>query len=253
MKEFEQYAGQARSCNKLFEEAITKASDEMHARLTDPRVSDFRKHEIVSEADAGVQKAAENYTNLMREVIDRFIAAYKVTPPEDGKDHSLDIQNALKVVDMLGYDLDVENLNNILAPLSGSYQSTKTVLDVILTKHWNTPVEHARFSAELIKAVEDKHDVVERCGEYNHLMNLIESARTAAYKATFPGTVVIPGEGLGTNSINSGTAGGHWNSVIIAPTVPYDFLTVCDWMEQAGAARDEVVAEFKRLYDGEVA
>ena len=112
------------------------------------------------------------HSTLFKKIIKEFCEEYKLTFPSDGKCHSAEIANALHIIDMLGNELDLNSLNNILSPLTKDYKSLKTVCDVILVKANQAigiPVVTAQYSSEVVNVVRDylgentgMHDYYER-------------------------------------------------------------------------------------------
>lgn len=127
------------------------------------------------------------------ETFNGFIKQYINTHPvpdfaNDGKDHALDIANALKVIDILGCGLDVDNLNNIIAPLLKDYKSIKYICDVILTRHHDSSIKtygNAAYKEEVIDLIVTNYLVDPVYSEYvncvQNLINIINSGKKFKY------------------------------------------------------------------------
>ena len=154
-----------------------------------------------AEGDADKQKgetlrklseATDKYNTLFRMIIKEFCEDYKLTLPSDGKDHSADIANALHIVEMLGVNIDIDNLDNILSPLSKDFKSLKTVGEVILAKSRNS--FNNAYSVDVIEAVTKRLGLDTGIHEFNARMDFLKGiweTPTQYYRYMMNGNVKV--------------------------------------------------------------
>ncbi len=228
-KQYEVYAEQVKGCNRLYSDAVKGRADELNRINSDENYSPIGKQAEKQKIYNEIQNSADNMTNIVKEACKRFIADFGITLPEDNKDHGIDIQNALRVIDMLGYNLDEKNLKNILNPLKGSYKNLKTVIDVIRTKDRASEVLH--YSRDVMRVIDETSGFDTSVTEYLDYLNQIQ------------GLVDNPiGYGFDANVISNSPI------VHLEAKIPYSFMACPDWMNEAGEMYSKLEDEFNKLF-----
>ena len=98
---YESYAARAEAIIKNFQDKVKEAQETGCEMMLDWRFTPEGKNENLKGVKADLQEKADNLTKLFRENARKFCNEYKVTLPNDGKSHTEDVANALKVIDFL--------------------------------------------------------------------------------------------------------------------------------------------------------
>ena len=234
-KKYEEFAAQVTGCNALFQSEVKKKADELNKINADWRWSPKGKEEQKKKAFDELQGTADNLTKVFKEAVSRFMAEYGVSLPEDNKDHSIDIQNALKIIDMLGFDLDEKNVTNILNPLKGSFKNLKTILDVIRAKDQNGQPEVAgvklHYSPEVRRVIDEvsglNTDVYEYIEFIGNIQDIIDNPAGYRFEAETVSNAPV---------------------TVIRDYIPYSFLACGDWMKEAGERYAVLENQFSSLF-----
>ncbi|MBQ9252751.1 MAG: hypothetical protein IJ188_08960 [Clostridia bacterium] len=232
-KDYKKYAIQARGLNSMWPDELKKKIDQLNQSLSDWRLSPYAKEEKRKEVYKELQSTCDNMNKLYREILKRFLEDFAIHVPEDGKDHSTDIQNALKVIDMLGFDLDAANFRNIITPLKGSYKNMKMILDVISAKKGIT--SDLQYSHEITQLVDEYFGPYTIAGDYLELIDRINDAISSPIGYRFEAYTID-------------------NSYLVTAEefIPYSFLSCPDWIEEAGKMYSVLEGKLTSLYDGHV-
>ena len=111
-KDYKKYAEQGEGCNRLFDDEVAKVADQATKTASDWRLSEKGKEDKKKEAFAALNKTADMIATVAKKCISDFCKDFSIILPEDDKDHTKDIENALHIIDLLGFNLDVKNLEN---------------------------------------------------------------------------------------------------------------------------------------------
>ena len=238
-KNYEKYANQVDAFNGMFETSVKKCADDLTQSLLDRRYSEFGREELKKKKFAEIDAICDNMNNATREAVKRFIADFSINLPDDEQNHSIDIENALKVIDMLGFAMDVRNLQNILQPLKGSYRAMKTVLDVMRVKNETgasglNPAEN-HYSNDVISMLDEYTGINSRVTDFFSIMDkineIIDNPFGYRYEVKqYSNTTIVE----------------------IVEIIPYSFLSCPDWMREAGEMYATLENEFASLFTGHV-
>lgn len=182
-----------------------------------------------------MDEICSNMNNVFHEAIQHFCNDYAISLPSDGKDHSMDIQNALRIIQILGNSMDERNLNNIIEPLKGDYKALKTVLDVMRAKNDSLAAGLAgmenRYNPTVTRIIDDYSGVNTYISDFRDTMDNIEAIRNsqAGYRYEL--------EKLSNSPF-----------YVVRDIIPYAHLACADWMTEAGMAYDHVQGEITGLY-----
>lgn len=220
-KKYEEFAAQVTGCHTLYQGEVKKYNDTLNKINADWRWSPKGKEEKKEAILAELQTTADNMTKLVKEACKRFMAEYGISLPEDNKDHSIDIQNALKIIDLLGFDLDVKNLNNILNPLKGSFRNMKTIVDVIRAKDHNgqpeVPGVKLHYTPDVLRTLDEVSGLNTSVYDYldfiSNIQEIIDNPAGYRFEADSVGNAPV---------------------TFIQDVIPYSFLACPDWMKEAG-------------------
>jgi len=180
MKDFEQYATFIEGTTGAYEREIADASEKVVKILNDWRYSDKGK-DVKRQKEAERLKAVgENFTNLTKEAVFRFLKDFRITVPADGQDHSRDIDNALRVIQTLGNNIDERNIINVLEPLRGDFRSMKYVLDV-LDQKCAAEGKNAFLTFRLSEYLGITDDMLEYMDSYEQIAQIASDLRGYSY------------------------------------------------------------------------
>ena len=237
IKNFEDYAKRAETFNSVFEGTVKEAADNMTKVSGDWRFSDKGKAEKKRELIAELNTNASNLTDIFKGAVKAFCDDFSIQLPEDGADHGKDIENALRVIDMLGFSLDEKNLANIIEPLKGSFRSMKMIFDIIDTKQ-KSALENGSsgFSTDVVSKL------YSYMGINTSVMNYIDALNNLKTVSETPGS--------GYRFIIT----SYPNAPVtrIQAAIPYEFLACADWMREVGEQYADLEGEFSSLFKDHV-
>lgn len=232
-KNYEKYVAQVKALNVMFAESVKKASDELNEKLTDWRLSEKGREEQRQKKVDELNAVCENMNSVFREAVKRFLTDYAIGLPDDGIDHSKDIENALRVIDMLGFDLDVKNFDNIITPLRGNYRAMKTVLDVMRVKNESglSGIAMQHYNSAVMDKLDEYTGVNSRVTDFLEIMDNIADIVDSPVGYRFE-----------NSSIN--------NVVIVqfVDYIPYSYLSCADWMIKAGEMYAQLESDFTPIF-----
>ena len=229
-KTYERYAATAETIIKNFEDAVEETQKTGCEIMLDWRFTPEGKSENLKGIKADLQEKADNLTKLFRENARKFCNEYKVALPNDGKAHTEDVANALKVIDMVGFKLTPDILKSIMEPLKHSYTNMKLINDVITAKGNNAIVEGIGYDEAIYKTLFEYMGVNTSAIEYLNKLKEVEDIEN------------IPGFKFSVSMYGGATP------VIITPDVPYFYLTLPDTMKELGKMYATLENEFSELF-----
>ncbi len=227
-KNYDVYAAQVKACNNLFEDEVKRIADECTKVMSNRLYSEEGREAKKREHFAALNAIADNMTKVFKEAVRHFCNDFRVVLPEDGKDHGKDIENALKIIEMLGFDMDVNNLKNIMNPLRGSFRSIKIIVDLMEAKNRSV----VNYDPAVMKTLYEYLGINSRVNDYLNLFGTIESI------------IDKDGDKYGFDVL------GYSNASVIKmqARIPYDFLACADWMKDAGAEYAALEEEFSDVF-----
>ena len=219
---------------RKYEDAVKATQDDMN-KLT------VYNNEIIKREREKLLKNLDvitaDYNKTFNNIVQQFINEHTIKLPYDGEDHTAHIANALKVIDTLGYGLDVNNLNNIIAPMVKDFKSVKTVCDVILAKNNNTfAASEIGYKEDVIAAVLDYSGVNSGISEYAERINVLKNTNNGI--ANYKYTVTYSG---------NYTENGYTALAFLNSDVSYNVIAVPTLMNEAAKVYREITnSEFFR-------
>lgn len=227
---YENYATKAEAIIKNFEDEVKEAQETGCEAMLDWRFTPEGKAENLKGIKAGLQEKVDNLTKLFKENARKFCNEYKVALPNDGKSHTEDVANALKVIDMVGFNLTPDILKSIMEPLKHSYTNMKLINDVITAKGNNAVAEGIGYDEAIYKTLFEYMGVNTSAIEYLNKLKEVEDIEN------------IPGF-----SFSVAVYGGA-TPIAITPDVPYFYLTLPDTMKELGKMYATLENEFSELF-----
>lgn len=220
---------------KKFNDDVKEAEDDVKNTMGDWRFSLAGREDVIQDLYKGLQAKADEHTNKIKEAVREFCDKYRVKLPSDNKDHSMDIANALKVIDMLGFNLTAETLKTILEPIKNSYKHMKMIHDVIVTKNISaSSFTGIQYDPAVILTVHKYLGVNTNVYDYLEAFNDIEEiSKVDGYK-------------LGFNAEKY----ANTTLVSITPNIPYSIFALPDAMIRAGKMYAALEDEFSELFKG---
>lgn len=235
-KNFKQYAEQVNKCNALFSQSVKDKQDEINKILVDWRYSEKGKQEKKEAFFKELNAAADNMTKVFKEAVKHFCNDFAIVLPDDGVDHSKDIENGLRIIEMLGFNMDEKNLDNIMRPLRKSYSSMKTIVDVMEAKNnGSAGAAGLGYDLRIMNKLYEYMGISTRVTDYMDLFGLVEDIMNGqdGYKFSLQ-------------------AFSNSTFIELVDIVPYSFLACADWIKQAGEMYGELETEFTALFTNHV-
>ena len=229
---YERYAATVETIIKNFEDAVEETQKTGCEIMLDWRFTPEGKSENLKGIKADLQEKVDNLTKLFRENARKFCNEYKVTLPNDGKTHTEDVANALKVIDMVGFKLTPDILKSIMEPLKHSYTNMKMIHDVIYVKG-NVPeagLAGIGYDEAIYETLIEYMGINTSAVEYLDRLKEVEDIEN------------IPRFKFSVSMYGGATP------VIITPDVPYFYLTLPDTMKELGKMYATLENEFSELF-----
>lgn len=229
---YESYAARAEAIIKNFQDKVKEAQETGCEMMLDWRFTPEGKNENLKGVKADLQEKVDNLTKLFRENARKFCNEYKVTLPNDGKSHTEDVANALKVIDMVDFKLTPDILKSIMEPLKHSYTNMKMIHDVIYAKGNVPEAELAGigYDGAIYETLIEYMGINTSAVEYLDRLKEVEDIEN------------IPGFKFSVSMYGGATP------VIITPDVPYFYLTLPDTMKELGKMYATLENEFSELF-----
>lgn len=220
------FSEKIKELNRDYETAVNEAKNYMNglSKYSDEEIIKRRKEKLKN-----LDSVTADYNKKFGETVQQFLDVYALELPDDGKDHAADISNALQVISLLGHNLDIKNLNNIIKPMAKDFKSVKTVCDLILTLSADISVPEIAYSPDVVKAVLDYSGANSGISDYTERLKMLEDVRDSAdkYRYTFNGA-------LGDKVVN------------LTATITYSAMSTADWINEATVMYNGVTNSFKR-------
>ena len=215
-----------------FNNDVKETEDAACKVLADWRFSAADRENAVQDLYKDLQEKADEYTKKIKEAAKDFCDTYRVKLPSDNKEHSMDIANALKVIDMLGFNLTAETLKTILEPIKNSYKHMKIIHDVITTKNVSaSSLAGVQYEPAVISTIQEYLGLNTNVYDYLDAFNDIEEISK------------VDGYRLGFSKEKYSA-----NVVSITPNIPYSMFVLPDAMIRAGEMYATLENEFSKLF-----
>lgn len=215
-----------------YEADVKEAEDAANKVMADWRFSASGKENAKQNLYKELQERADKYMNLIREAAKDFCDTYRIKLPSDNKDHSMDIANALKMIDMLGYNLTAETLKTVLEPIKNSYKHMKMIADVLEAKNKGITADFVHYDPAVITTMYEWLGVNTKVFEYLDAFREVEEICTTERIKLY----------AATNSY------GNASLVSLTPQIPYEIFALPDAMIRAGKMYAELESEFSELF-----
>ena len=165
------YSEKIKELTRNYEEKVNECRNSMNglSKYSDEEISK-RRTAMLKDLDS----VTADYNKQFGEILQQFLTAYAIELPDDGKDHALDISNALQIISLLGHNLDTKNLDNIIKPMVKDFKSVKTVCDLILTKSAAVSAIEAAYNTDVVTAVLDYSGANNGLSDYVERFELIK-------------------------------------------------------------------------------
>lgn len=142
-----------------------------------------QKHlEHVEALKNTAQKRVDNIKAIVKKAFDEC----PVNVPNDGKNHAVEVNNALLAIQILGADITAENLVNVLEPLRGSYDDIKTVGGILTNKISTSKVA---FNNDILPLLNKYMMLDNGIGEFNskkaNVLSILNDMKLGFFEQTY--------------------------------------------------------------------
>ncbi len=135
MKKLSEYTTAIDTVIQKYEAEIKEAETTLNKAWSNYRLSELGRQRARNEIIEAADKCTNKYNALLKAAISDFNNDYALKMPEDGKDHSGDLANALKVLELTGTaGLTADILRDILEPLKSSHHNIELIGHIIDAK-----------------------------------------------------------------------------------------------------------------------
>lgn len=206
-----EFSAKINELTRRYEEKVKETQEKMNglSMYSDEEISN-RRTAMLKDLDA----VTAEYNNSFNETVQQFLTIYALELPDDGKDHAADISNALQIINILGYNLDVKNLSNVIEPMAKSFKSVKTICDLILTKNSYDNINS--YSPDIIGAVLEYSGASSGLADYAERVDMLKNVcdKGQKYKYALNGTL--------SDKV-----------VSLRPEPSYNAMSTANWLDEA--------------------
>ena len=227
-KSYETYAKKILIFVNGHKQEVKKIFDDMNKAIIDWRFSDDYRKEMVAELRGSLSTKNEKWSECIRGAVKQFCKEYSVSFAEDNADHSTEIANALKVIEMCGTGLTSELFRTTLEPLKSSYKALKIIHDVITIKS-----SKSAYSPEITKIIYEYMGVNSEISAYMDRLKEIEEV------ADYPVLVNYDITNTGYNGVY------HFE---LREKTSYSVLATPDWMMEVGKQYEELAMKYPLMF-----
>ena len=176
-KSYETYAKKALMLKHTHKQEAGKIRDTISQIDLNQRLSDFGKQEAIEKLKGEAGNLNKQFSDSIRGLIRQFCKEFGTSFAEDYADHSTDVANALKIIEMCGSELTAELLHSIIEPLKGSHKAMKMIYDVLTVKYSNIPdvVGVPRYSPEIERILNERMGTTAEINEYLDRLKELEA------------------------------------------------------------------------------
>lgn len=182
---YETSANTVKRVLKRFVEEIAEYR-ELFAKIDlDTRYTPEGKQEFIDGLKKDLNTLCDNYTKTLKTLIGGFCDYMKVELPEDDVDHDAALANALKIIEMMGYNLTPEIMREAIAPLKASAKKIGLIANMIHAKN-NGLGDH--YDPEILAVLDElvaefgKFDLPDYLNDYENIYALLDSNSLFNYR-----------------------------------------------------------------------
>ena len=167
-KSYETYAKKALMLKHTHKQEAGKIRDTIGQIDSNQRLSDFGKREAIEKLKGEAGNLNKQFSDSIRGLIRQFCKEFGTSFAEDYADHSTDVANALKIIEMCGSKLTAELLHSIIEPLKGSHKAMKMIYDVLTIKY-------STFAPEVVSILNERMGTTAEVNEYLDRLKELEA------------------------------------------------------------------------------
>lgn len=200
------------------------------------RYTDIGKAEFLTEMRKEFAGLVKDQSEQLRGVIKIFCNTYGVTIPDDGENHSPEVANVLKVIDLCGHSLDADTLRIALEPVKQSGKILKMIHNIINAKNVNFLSNGLEgFSHEIMTLLDEYIGVSGEILEYSDEFEKISVLQDAEILINY---VIAEDYQYGVSEL----------LLVLQDRTPYSVLCLADNMMKVGQMYEIVSKEYPRLF-----
>lgn len=232
-KSYETYAKKILIFMNTHTQEAKKIFDTANKIATNQRFSDFGKKEALDALKVQLAELNKQFSDSIRGAVKQFCKEYGVSYAEDNADHTADIANALKIMEMVGTNLTGDLFRTAIEPMKGSYRALKIVQEILVSKA-NTG---NAYSDEIKKIIYEYIGVNSEIAAYMDRLKEIEEV------ADYP--VLVNYE-----LANTGYNGAY--RFELRETTTYSVYATPDWMMEVGKMYEELAMKYPLIFSNYV-
>lgn len=229
-KIYETYAKQVQLIVHQHRQEAEKIGQAVQKVNADPRYSQQGKDELIAGLRAELKELNKTKTDELKAIVTKFCNQYQVIHTDEEADEQK-IANALKIIEMCGYNLTPELLRSAVEPLKNSYSALKMLRSLLDAKNGNGG---QAFTPQVLILMDDYIGVNMDIMSYEDAFESV--------KETLDMPELLNAGIVGTPELN-----GQVVNRLVDMTC-YSVLILGDNMMKVGKLYDTVYLEYPRLF-----
>lgn len=176
-----------------FEEDCKKMNSVVSLLWADPMYSAEYKRTKTAEHVAALKQSAQKRVDNIKAIVEKLWAACPIDVPNDGKNHAIEVNNALLAINILGANINAENLIGVLDPIRGSYADIKLVGNILRNK---ISTSHESYNPQILPLIEKYMMLDNGIGEFSErkaqIVGVVDQLRLSFYEQTYSNENTMP-------------------------------------------------------------
>lgn len=249
-KQYEEYAKSVLLLmnDSNFVKSLNGIVQDMNNIMTDDTLTDKGKSQKIASKKADFEKAVKKQSDSIKSVVKEFCDTYRLEAPDDGKTHSTEMSNILKIIDLCGFALTPEVLKTAIEPIKNSANQLKMIENILDAKN-KSSISGASYSMDVMKLIEEyvrTGGMGKEVGAYKEVV---------AYEEAFDQVAMMLNlESIISFEVNSNNDNPNYiylngiNTFRIDNKIPYETYCLADNMMKVGQMYEELTSEHEESF-----
>lgn len=217
-------ATEAKRLTVEFEQKLKEYGEAISKLALDRRFTPEGKQEFISTMMGEVAKTCEQYNTLIKKLVEEYCEYMAIEMPDKPVDDTA-VANALKIIDMTGYNLTGEILRTAIEPIKDSFKTVRMIENIISVKESVKafPMDVHSVLRDCTYQFSDVHDYLDM---YDKIKGFLDIERPLSYQ-------------------EQGDINGSFS---LAAHVPYSTLVMPNWIYDLGVMYSRLESKYPLVF-----